>query len=575
MHNQTTKLRHTPAFRLPPVVPVGWPGRALGKLAIATGLLCAVVSAVPGHAQPADSTMLHVGQTKQFFFDNLIIESSRDLTRKMHKPVRQLAEPVIRKDQPWEHVTYFTVSSWRVIWDEPDKEFKCWYEDWCVNQLPMGKEPQADPLLRPSRYLFAHSRDGVKWEKPLLGIVKEHGMDTNIVFGDPRFGTVHAGYVFIDPAETQLGHRFKMIYNHRLPGSSTQVYELATSPDGKRWSPSGRPLNIGRFGNRLGDVLAVSIDPHSGIYRINVRHPEMMNIPGHASDPYLPRYDRVRPGETVGSFMSPVYPGDPGRENRRRVFQIESGDLHNWTNPRPLVVPDAAVDNIDEAFYGMTQMPIGDAWVGFLHVLRMTENTMHTQLMFSRDGVQFQRVQPGQPWLEGGGPGSWDELMVNVYGQPVQVGDELFVYYGGSRNHHDWWLEARRENLDVVEGKDLSSVNYALGLLRMKVDRFVSLRALPVREGTLVTRPFSSQGNELVVNVQCREGGYVKVAVADAEGKVLPGFEAENCEVFKGDATGHAVRWRGNPFLPADRKFIKLYFFMRDADLFSFQTRTG
>jgi hypothetical protein len=533
--------------------------------------LLASVTVIPAQPQTIDSTMLHVGQIKQYFFDDVIVESAQNITRRVHRPSRERKDPVIRKDRPWEHVTYFTVSSWRVIRDPLDDLFKCWYEDWMVRQTPIGSEPQVDPVRRRTRYLFARSRDGLSWEKPSLGVVRENGSDTNIVLGDTEFGSVHSGYVFLDPSEKRPDHRYKMLYNRRRPGLSR--YEVASSPDGIHWQAWEVLPTIGWLGPHLEDVLTVSIDNYSGIYRLNVRHPRMTHIPPRAVEPYRPRFDPAQSDGPAGSFMPPVYPRDPARENRRRVFQAESSDFTRWTDLRPLLTPNPAYDNLDDAFYGMTQMPVGDAWVGFLHVLKMTENTMHVQLVFSRDGVNFQRIQPGVPWLEPE-QGSWDGLMVNVYSPPVPVGDDLYVYYGGSNNHHDWWIEGRREKLNVPEATDLGLVNYSLGLLRMKADRFVSLTALAVREGLLVTRPFVAEGGRLVVNARCRPGGSVRVAVADGDGKVIPGFEAQHCEEFRGDDTAHAVRWKDGPMIPFNRKFIRLHFYLRDADLFSFQLKS-
>ena len=516
-----------------------------------------------------DSSMLHFGEAKQFFFDNLIIEGAQNLTRRVHKPVKDQRSPLIQKDRTWEHVTYFTVSAWRVIRDPEDGLFKCWYEDWQYQAPLEHDEYLHDATTNPSRYLFAHSRDGVHWEKPLLDVVKEDGRKTNIVFGDPEFGSVHSGYVFLDPLEKKRERRYKMFFNHRTPQFTR--YEIASSPDGIHWTPWEDLPTLGWLGPHLGDVLTVSVDQYAHVYRLNTRHPWMNTVAHHPGDPFHPSYPRSPVEQS--SFIHPVYPEDFSRQNRRRIFRSESSDLLHWTNLQPLVVPDDQLDNIDDAFYGMTQFRVGNNWVGFLHVLHMTENTLDVQLLFSRDGTHFQRVQPGQPWLETGSPGSWDELMVNIYGAPVTVDDEIYLYYGGSNNHHDWWITGARENLDVPEGRDLSQVNYSLGLARIKVDRFVSLRSLPVREGILVTRPFRSEGTQLFVNAQSRAGGYVKVAVADANGKVIPGFEAENCTEFQGDSVSHRVSWKDKKEIPTGRGFVKLHFFMKDADLFSFQLR--
>ena len=59
--------------------------------------------------------------------------------------------------------------------------------------------------------------------------------------------------------------------------------------------------------------------------------------------------------------------------------------------------------------------------------------------------------------------------------------------------------------------------------------------------------------------------------MADVNGKVIPGFEAENCTVFQGDSVCHRVSWEDQKEVPTGGRFVKLQFVMKDADLFSFQ----
>ena len=145
--------------------------------------------------------------------------------------------------------------------------------------------------------------------------------------------------------------------------------------------------------------------------------------------------------------------------NKRRIFRSKSADLIHWTTPWPLFGPDDSIDNVDDAFYGLEQFPIGDDWLGVLNVLHMTDNTMDVQLVYSRDGKHFTRVRPGQPWLAPGGPGSWDQYMVTICSKPIEVGDDLYVYHAGAKNHHDWWIVGAQEGLDCAEaGNSLRNV---------------------------------------------------------------------------------------------------------------------
>ena len=70
--------------------------------------------------------------------------------------------------------------------------------------------------------------------------------------------------------------------------------------------------------------------------------------------------------------------------------------------------------------------------------------------------------------------------MCTVCSKPIEVGDDLYVYHGGANVHHDWWMVGLPEGLEVAERGNLEGVNYALGLAKMKRDRFVSL-AEPAR----------------------------------------------------------------------------------------------
>ena len=116
----------------------------------------------------------------------------------------------------------------------------------------------------------------------------------------------------------------------------------------------------------------------------------------------------------------------------------------------------------------------------------------------------------------------------------------------------------------------MGMVDYGLGLAVMKKDRFVSLSSAQAREGLLVTPAVHATGNRLVVNARTRPGGRIQVAIADGQNQVCAGFEKEQCIGFVGDAVEHEIRWKDRNTLPSGH-FIKLHFYLKDADLFSFQ----
>ena len=520
-----------------------------------------------------DSTWLSIGGRRQFFFDDLMLEQVQDVTRRYYSPEKVSGEPLIQADQPWEHVTYFTCNAWNVIRDPADGLFKCWYEDWMIDDPKKAPTwvSEADGKLCvdfhsrwPSRVCYAQSKDGTHWEKPGLGIVRENGHNTNIVLGGEKMGLAHCAYVMLDMAESEPNKRFKAVFEHRrLSGGNDMAgegsFRAATSADGINWNIIDKDLVFGQVGAILGDVVTITRDPETGVYWANNRHPQMCSLSVH---------DQRKPSQR--SWISPIPLQKMAQDNRRRVFRSKSVDFFNWSTPQPLVVPDNEFDNIDDSFYGMEQFQVGDDWVGLLNVFHMTDNYVDVQLTYSRDGEHFRRVRPGCPWLKPGGEDFWDSTMALICSKPVVVGDELYVYYGGARNHHDWWIVGGVEGLDVPEAQDMGPVNYAMGLAKMKIDRFVSISSAQGREGLIVTPAFVPSGNKLLINARTRPGGMVRFAIADGQDRVFDGFGKDECVVFSGDKVAHQVMWKGKTGLP-EGTFQKLHIYLKDADIFSFQ----
>jgi hypothetical protein len=520
-----------------------------------------------------DSVYLRIGSRRQFFFDDLLLEQTQNLTRRFHSPEPVMDQPVLQKDRPWEHVPYLSCNTWNVIRDPRDQLFKCWYEDWEIHDLsnPISWVRESDKKLClnlhlswPSRNLYAESVDGIEWTKPECGLVTEQGHNTNIVLGGRQsVGPVHCAYVLLDESEKVSSQRFKMVFENMATEDADDqgggTFRVAFSEDGIHWEVQPESVQYGSCGSVAGDVVTVSVEPESGVYRLNGRHPLMCSAVVQ---------DLRNP--TDGGWMAPSYPHQFGRENKRRIYRAESRDMIHWSTPAPLVVPESEVDNIDDEFYGMEQFQIGDDWLGLLNILHNTDNTMDVQLTYSRDGRDFNRVQPGRAWLTPGGPESWNPYMTTVCSKPIEVGDELYVYHGGANVHHDWWMVGVPEGLDVPESGNLDEVRYGLGLATMKRDRFVGLAAGPARTGVLVTRPIFPTGDKLLVNVECAPEGSLEAAIADDQGVVVTGFERTNCQTVSGDGVALEVKWKGQSELPTGR-FVRLHFFLQNAELYSFQ----
>ena len=518
---------------------------------------------------PYDSTMLNIGEEKQYFFDDLVIESVENVCRIWHKPQRTPESPLITKDQPWEHIPYFSCNTWQLIYDPAEGLFKCWYADWDKPEIRADETAMGQSVFRT---LYAESADGLQWHKPPLGVEEIDGYQTNVCLPD-GYGLAVIG----DPHESDPQRRYKGLYTRFAPGATDVAdVQAVVSPDGRRWQMLEECPQFGRHGSKLDDVLILSYNSQGRYFVLNTRHYDMYAVARNLNNP------------TVGHWTLPYYPDDWRRINKRRVWQTESGDFLHWNEPYPALIPDEDEAGLDECFYGLAQYPMGDITLGFLNIYNYVSNTMRVRLVYSRNGKRWHHLNRGQPFIEPRGEGNWDAYMVTMPSPPLAVDDELWVYHGGSCNHHDWWITGAREGLPVPEAHDVSGVDYSLGLAKLRLDGFVSLSANEVRPGIFITRPVISSGNRLVINARCGTGGSVAVEVVDINDQVLPGCSREECDVLAGDAVSHVVSWQGRteiPVLATERaeypkpeveRFRKIRFYLHNADLYSFQlTSTG
>ena len=89
----------------------------------------------------------------------------------------------------------------------------------------------------------------------------------------------------------------------------------------------------------------------------------------------------------------------------------------------------------------------------------------------------------------------------------------------------------------------------------------------------VLTHPFTSDGEKLLVNVECEKDGYFQAALTDMAGKEIPGYEKTSCDIFEGDDARHIVSWAGKTQLPRQSlaEGVRLCFYSRKANLYSFK----
>jgi len=465
---------------------------------------------------------MEIGHATQFFVDDYLVDNRWPLRKReevfvriAHTPAKHPANPVLPGRGGYVNV----------VWDEEAQLYRMLYQDFWYYSLK--------PLKYTYAIAYAQSTDGIHWETPNLGFYKwKASQDNNICWQDPRPDSkaTYSQYLLTVPKEHRRGYKYVMYY------VTTTGVNLVGSNDCIHWDPA----SITPIGSDFHPDTHASIvwDPVQKIFVWFTR----------ATDRYSDS-DNLTRGAT------------------RRVARLENTEL--WTEwplrTQNILIPDAkdatdtpggAVDGFN-FFYGMPTRYHGGIYWGFVWPYRLKAGLIETHLAISRNGRVFERL-PGRPPLIGLGPeGSWDDGM--IFGCPnwLEVGDRWHIYYAGSDGPH--------HEVDHKVG---------IGLATIRKEGFVSLRG-PEHGGVVCTRKLLWPGGNLHVNCNTTlpdgKQGELKVRVVDSSRKPLPGFDYEDSIPFRSDSTSHRVRWKERHIDDLQGRVVRLEFFLRMADLYTFR----
>jgi hypothetical protein len=481
-------------------------------------------------AGPANANSpFDVGSRAQLFVDQVIVGSSENVAFTLHPAKKHPRNPLLKADQPWE--------GWRleiygtVLYDEDERIFKMWY---------IGEAPEYFPNYAT---LYATSRDGITWEKPLVGTIPCAKAKKHNVVADACL----LASVIKDKADPDPARRYKMIcWIQKPPGYHTMV-----SPDGLRWMRlSKEPICPG------GDVITGYYHETRELY---VAFPKMgATIRGH---------------------------------DRRCFWLITSQDFINWTEPQLVFAPDLHDDagslaRIEEVrpildvpddpklmrteFYGIGVYQAESCTLAFPWVFTINSDARYgnqegpgeLQLAVSRDLEHWERPFR-MPCVPRGRLGEWDCGFFTTAAQAIRVGDEIWLYYGGANYTHGTPCHYRVEGT----GRGIRFTG-SIGLATWKLDRFVSADA-SAEGATLTTVPIVFSGNRLELNAATKKGGSVVVEILDMAGRVVARSRG-----FVGDDLRHQVMWtRKTDIGKLARAPITLRFRLKSAQLYSFAFR--
>ncbi len=463
------------------------------------------------------------GPWRRLFLDAMVVEQQQGLERVFHAARKFEGNPVVRAEYPWEkYPSYGGPYLYGTVLRDEGK-LRMWYH------VHIGGYGNA----------YAESTDGVHWTKPMLGL-RSYGKikDTNLYLTqcqdpneNPPFrqsGQCHNASIIKRPWEKDPAKRYVLF----CYGVDYRHARCAYSPDGLRWTFDPATAEKGLF--RSADVLNFFYDPYKSRY--------------------------------VATWKTATRRG-------RAAGVVWSNDGLKWTKPVATAV--FAADDLDPdatQVYGMPVFPyqglyIGQAWIynarwmkttgysdqGMYEAERDSPCTMDVQLAWSWDLINWTRPPQREPFIPRGKKGEFDSGMIYTAIAPVQMGDELWFYYGGWDGPHN--------------GRN-SKAN--IGLAKLRLDGFCSMRAGDT-EGWFVSRRERFRVPKVTINARVRPGGYVAAEIVDTANKPIPGFTRKDCVPFTGDSVRHVLTWKTTALpedqIGGDKKFR---FYLKNADLYSY-----
>ena len=340
----------------------------------------------------AKANELETGRSNFLLLDSRMVAETENARLALGTVQKHKSNPLFVEDKPWE--IRFDNLYGNVMYDPEEKIYKCWYSPFIVDLSATGltlEQRQKKYRPGPGREMgicYATSQDGIRWEKPELGLVEYEGSKTNnLVWRGP-----HGAGIFKDPSDPDPARRYKMIM---------QGLKTSCSADGIHWSKA-ETVNLGEIAG----------DTHNNAFW----------------DSDLKKY--------IG--MTRTW-GPKGRE----VTRIESPDFKRWTNTG--VVMEAL--NRGAQPYAMPVFRYGGVYLGLLASFGDEDRT-RSKLAWSPDSINWHRIDPDSDLI----PNSetvldYDYGCVYACAYPVFLDHEIRLYYGGSDYKHGGW---RNGNLSLA-----------------------------------------------------------------------------------------------------------------------------
>lgn len=448
----------------------------------------------------AGETPIDIGSQWELLVDRYLIDEMKGGAElRLHRPVAR--EIVFVHDKPWEGNT----CGYSTIFRDGDI-YRMYYRG--SNTAPDGRKTHREVTC------YAESRDGIRWERPELGLFEFEGSRANNIVWDSA-GT-HNFTPFRDtnpdcPPEAQ----------YKAVARGTDEYHQSLlafqSPDGIHWK-------------RMQEKPVVT--------------------EGAFDSQNLAFWDAER--KEYRCYLRDF------RDGKRDIKTCTSKDFLSWTKPVWLDYGDAPREhlytNAVRPYYRAPQI-----FIGFPTRYEPDRGSAVEPLfMTSRDGLTFRR---------------WGEAIIRAGRNRARWGNRSnYIWWGLVETESDLPGAGRELSLYSNEAYERGGGG-KLRRFTYRIDGFVSINA-PLAGGEVITKPLVFEGREIAMNFSTSAAGSIRVELQDASGNPLPGFALTDCPAIYGDEIEGVMKWKqGADLSGLAGKPIRLRIALHDADLFAFGFR--
>ena len=446
------------------------------------------------------------GVNTLLILDRESVDAADQVTFELNSAKKHPENPVLLPGVPTQWDGLQVTWPGTVLRDPDDHMFRCWYS---------GRDAIQEHHSYNWAPGYAESKDGIHWEKPILGQYGHYGAPTNRFAVDwnpylQNTTTIILSTVFRNPVTSDPQRRFLSLWGEKNPARSEKYGKglgkgLASSPDGKRWRWEKKAYEA------QGPERAAFQDVCQLIYQ-----------PGETD----PRF-------TVLGYSQIMRPRSWDGRVVRQIGLVHGPDFGNLRDADdPIIL--APQQGIDEELHFASVRKVGDAFLMLFESDRFSLTPLHgdLRLAISSDGRHFRRVHPRSPLVATGGKGMWDaNMLVTTTSAMQEVGDEVWIYYFGVPNVYVNWPNEYSKN--GLRG----SLYYpsCLGLATLPRDRF----GCAVGKGSVTTHPIEVGQHKLWLNV---EGSEVTVDAIDGSGRTVA---RGRLSVERDQTVYRGVEWAG------------------------------